>query len=67
MAGVGLILVALFMLAMSGIAFLVAYAAVHIWLLATIWLRLLEGRDNEFAFWFGVLVFLLEIDAAIWW
>jgi hypothetical protein len=54
------------MFAISGLSFLVVYLALHVWLIATIGLRLLEERDNAAAFWFGVLVFLLEIDMAIW-
>jgi hypothetical protein len=60
-----LLLFALFCFVVAGFAFFAAFIAVHIWLAATILLRLSEGSYVRAALWSCVLAFLVNIDA-IW-
>jgi hypothetical protein len=60
-----LILFSLFCFIIAWAAFSVAFIAAHIWLVATIVLRLCEGKYIKAALWSCVLAFLIHIDA-IW-
>lgn len=65
-SGVGWLLFAMLMLAISVFAFSIAYFAAHIWLVANIALRLMERRWITASWWASVLGVLVYIDWQAW-
>jgi hypothetical protein len=63
--GVGWLLFAMFCLVIAALAFSVAIIAAHLWLLATIVLRLLDRKWWRAGMWGCVLIFLLYVDGTV--
>jgi len=60
-----LILLSIVCFIIAAYAFLAAFIAAHIWLAATILLRLSEGRYVRAVLWSCVLAFFVNIDAIL--
>jgi hypothetical protein len=63
--GVVPLLFAMLCLAIAAYSFFVVFVAVHIWLVATILLRLCEAKYVRAALWFCILAWLVHVDV-IW-
>jgi hypothetical protein len=63
--GVMPLLFAMLCFAIAAYSFFVVFVAVHIWLVATILLRLCEGKYVRAALWSFILAWLVNLDA-IW-
>lgn len=63
--GVVPLLLALLCFAVAGPALVVAFVALHVWLAATIVLRLIAGAYVRAVLWGGVLAALFHIDCQL--
>jgi hypothetical protein len=63
--GVGWLLLAMLCFAIAAYSFFVVFVAVHIWLVATILLRLCDGKYIRAALWSCVLAFLINLDTIL--
>jgi hypothetical protein len=65
-SGVGWLLFAMLMFAVMVFSFAVAYAALHLWAISTLLLRLTERQWIRATGWVMVLGLLVYIDWHIW-
>ena len=65
-SGVGWLLFAMLMLAISVFAFSIAYFCAHLWLIANIGLRLMDRQWFRASWWASVLGVLVFIDVQMW-
>jgi hypothetical protein len=65
-SGVGWLLFATLMFAVMVFSFAVAYAALHLWAISTLLLRLTERQWIRATGWMLVLALLVYIDWHIW-
>jgi hypothetical protein len=65
-SGAGWLLFAMLMFAVMIVSFTIAYAALHLWALSTLLLRLMEGRWITASWWACVLAVLVYIDWQAW-
>jgi hypothetical protein len=64
--GVAALMFAMVCLTIMVFAFSIAYAALHLWAISTLLLRLMEGRWIRASGWMLVLALLVAIDIHVW-
>ena len=64
--GVAWIIFAIVCFVIAAVSFSIAYACAHIWLIATLLLRLCEGKWIRAGWWALLLALLIHIDIQVW-
>ena len=65
-SGIGALMFAMVCLTIAFFAFSIAYAALHLWAISTLLLRLMERKWLRASGWAMVLALLVSIDIHVW-